>query len=235
MPEKFRHQVSQLRRAGEAPPAGPRRPAGAPANRDFRGEAGDAGIQPPSRRPAPAGLLRAVHSRGGPGGARNASRGRRAPAGLGAPRRAPALFRDPDESSLRLLITGPADTTPATAYAGSGPGEQRLVAWLLSDTLKQTQLMTWTGIVTAAISTSGPPPAWRPARSGGARGSSGSYSSRSSTGRETSATTCIMHFGTGSSRWPATGIAPWSPTITTRATASWSHGSRRACGQGTSG
>ena len=75
MPEKFRHQVSQLRRAGEAPPAGPRRPAGAPANRDFRGEAGDAGIQPPSRRPAPAGLLRAVHSRGGPGGARNASRG----------------------------------------------------------------------------------------------------------------------------------------------------------------
>jgi hypothetical protein len=46
-------------------------------------------------------------------------------------------FRDPDESSLKLLITGPADTTPATTYAGSGPGEQRLVAWLLSDTLKQ--------------------------------------------------------------------------------------------------
>jgi hypothetical protein len=46
-------------------------------------------------------------------------------------------FSDPNESSLKLVITGPIDAVPADTFIQSEPNGRRLVAWLLSGTLKQ--------------------------------------------------------------------------------------------------
>ena len=46
-------------------------------------------------------------------------------------------FSDPNESSLRSLITRPIDATPTAACMQAEPAAQRLVAWLLGNTLKQ--------------------------------------------------------------------------------------------------
>jgi len=46
-------------------------------------------------------------------------------------------FSDPRASSLKLVITGDVDATPTAAFVQSEPHGRQLIAWLLSNTLKQ--------------------------------------------------------------------------------------------------
>jgi len=54
-------------------------------------------------------------------------------------------FSHPDESALKLVTTGPVDTTPPAAFIQDDPGGQRLISWLLANTLKQdtTEDLDW--------------------------------------------------------------------------------------------
>ena len=121
-------------------------PQGRPRTEMSADKAGDAGVQPASRRAAPAGLFRFVHGRRGPGRARGASR-RSAGTGLDWVRHDGRLytFSHPDESTLKLVTTGSVVTTPTAAWIQHGAGGQRPIAWLLANTLKQdtTEDLDW--------------------------------------------------------------------------------------------